>query len=95
MLRAKLAFKSRTTSVFPARDFEQVIAKLSFHWTLDFSDRSGKDHFVEFLNHHTRTEFSKRAAFFTRWALGVLLSQFGEGNASIDLRLERCALRLR
>jgi len=69
-----------------------MVTELSLYWTLHFAHWSGEYHFIEFLYHHPRTEFSQIASASAGGALRVLFSEIGKFNASFNLRFERLAL---
>ena len=72
-------------SVFATGDFKQVVAKLGFHGTLYFIDRSAEYHFVKGLDHLTRAEAAQLSALLAGRALRVCLGESGKIGAIGDL----------
>jgi hypothetical protein len=82
----RAALKAKTErKLTAARDFDEVIAELSFDWAVNFPEFRAKNDAVKFRNHLAGVKFSEVTALFAGGALGVLARHFGEICAAFNL----------
>ena len=66
-------------------DFQQMITKLGFDWSLNFSNGGAEDHGVEFLYHLTAAEFTQLATLACL-AIGTARARGRLTGASVPVR---------
>ena len=91
MSRLKLPiriFRCGGPLVFPAGNFDQVVAELSLDWSLNRIEFGAEYDVVEFFDHHSRSKRPEVAALFSRRASRELSGYVGEVFAASDRLLK-------